>query len=247
MGMLPNLKVRPEQLTPYAIVCGDPSRAAAYAEALDGAAEVSHNREYRLFRGNYKGAPLIMASHGVGGPGAAVCFEELIRGGVRYIVRVGTAGSYVRGIGPGSFVVSRAAVREDGLSAQLVNEKFPAVASPVMLQALEAAFAARDVPYHSGITLTLDAFYPGLDNFPHDYYKSAGVLAVEMEIAALYVIGSLRKVHAGAIVVTDGWADDEFASEYNPDRSEVNEAVRRAGTLAMEALFSIYEGKRTAV
>ena len=240
MTFLPNLKVSASQLTPYAVVCGDPFRAAAYAELLNDAEQIAHSREYLIFRGSFDGVPLIVASHGVGGPGAAVCFEELIRGGVQYMVRVGTAGSYVRDILPGSFVVSQAAVREDGLTAQLINTRFPAVASPMVLQALETSLASARVDYASGITLTLDAFYPGVEDFPHDYYKRAGVLAVEMEIAPLYVIGSLRQIHTGAILVTDGWADDELAEVYNPDRSEVHQAVKRAGKVAMAALARIY-------
>ncbi|WP_204367673.1 hypothetical protein [Enterococcus crotali] len=51
-------------------------------------------------------------------PGAAVCFEELIKAGAKEIIRVGTAGSYVEELPPGSLIVADSAVREDGLTYQ---------------------------------------------------------------------------------------------------------------------------------
>jgi uridine phosphorylase len=37
---------------------------------------------------------MTVVSHGIGGPGAAICFEELIKLGVTCIIRMGTCGSY---------------------------------------------------------------------------------------------------------------------------------------------------------
>ena len=46
------------QVSPSVIVCGDPARAERVAARLDGATLLSNRREYRAYRGDYKGQPL---------------------------------------------------------------------------------------------------------------------------------------------------------------------------------------------
>lgn len=137
--MLPNLKIDPEQLPKRAIVCGDPKRAARIAELLEESTLIAENREYHSYKGKWNGTEVAVVSHGVGSPGAAVCFEELAKGGVKTIIRVGTAGSYQKEIEPGSLVISAAAVRQDGLTSQLVPPGFPAVANRRVVDALVTA------------------------------------------------------------------------------------------------------------
>ncbi|WP_026690984.1 nucleoside phosphorylase [Alteribacter aurantiacus] len=234
---LPNLKVHAEELPDRFLVCGDPGRAKAIANELKESEQLASNREYHLYRGRLRDDTFIgVASHGVGGPGAAVCFEELIQGGVRTIIRVGTAGSYQKDVPPGSLVISSAAVRCDGLSKQLVPEGFPAVASRYVVEELRQAADRVDADIAEGITLTLDAFYNGVVTFPHNTYKEAGVLAVEMENAALYTIATLRGVEAGAILAIDGYADDDLREAYNPDTDWVKQAVEDEMGIALEAI-----------
>lgn len=52
------------------------------ADLMDTAELVSANREYHTFVGMWKGTPLTVASHGIGGAGASCCFEELIQAGM---------------------------------------------------------------------------------------------------------------------------------------------------------------------
>lgn len=230
------LEVHSEQLPEYAIVCGDPRRAAIIAAKLDGAEELAYAREYRTFVGEYKGVRLAVVSHGVGSPGAAVCFEELIKGGVKTLIRVGTAGSYSAEHPAGSLIVSTAAVRAEGLTKQLVPDGFPAVADSEIVNALYESALATEGIVKKGITVTLDVFFSGVVEVPHKQYKQAGVLAVEMEIAALYVVASLRGARAGAIVALDGYADSDLAAEYDPHTNVVALAVEREIAAALEAV-----------
>ncbi|MFC4101753.1 nucleoside phosphorylase [Paenibacillus xanthanilyticus] len=240
MALMPILQIESEDVPELAIVCGDPFRAAAIAEKLDGAVELGHAREYRSFKGRYKGAELVVVSHGVGCPGAAVCFEELIKAGVKTIIRVGTAGSLSGSYAAGSLIVSTAAAREDGLTRQLVPAGFPAAADSQVTDALYAAALASNPPgaVAKGITLTIDAFFSGAVELPHEMYKRAGVIAVEMEISALYVIAALRGIRAGAIVALDG--DSTAVDEgYDPHRNIVGEAVDAEIRAALEAMAAL--------
>ncbi|MGO4546115.1 nucleoside phosphorylase [Paenibacillus sp. 2TAB23] len=237
--MLPILQVNPEDLPAYAIVCGDPGRAELIAQKLDHAKELAFAREYRTFVGEYEGVRLAVVSHGVGSPGAAVCFEELIRGGVKTLIRVGTAGSYSADHPAGSLVVSTAAVRAEGLTHQLVPAGFPAIADSEVTEALYAAAKESEGIVKKGITVTLDVFFSGVVDIPHKAYKQSGAIAVEMEIAALYIIATLRGARAGAILALDGYADADLAGEYDPHTDLVAKAVEREIDTALRAVAKL--------
>lgn len=250
--LMPILQIHSEDMPAYAIVCGDPARAEKISRKLENARELAFSREYRTFVGKYEGVQMAVVSHGVGSPGAAVCFEELIRAGVKTLIRVGTAGSYTADYPAGSVIVSTAAVRSDGLTRQLVPDGFPAVADIDVTSALVAA--ARETGTEAGaasftgvgatkvgvgITVTLDAFFTGVEEIPHRKYKQAGALAAEMEIAALYIVSTLRGARAGAIVAIDGFADSDLAAEYDPHTDAVAKAVEHEIEAALRALAAL--------
>ncbi|WP_145050111.1 nucleoside phosphorylase [Paenibacillus xylanexedens] len=254
--LMPILQIHSEDMPAYAIVCGDPARAEKISRKLEQVRELAFSREYRTFVGQFDGVQMAVVSHGVGSPGAAVCFEELIRAGVTTLIRVGTAGSYTAEYPAGSVIVSTAAVRTDGLTRQLVPDGFPAVADIGVTQALievargkgsgtdgfsvaSDASTAGATKVGVGITVTLDAFFTGVEEIPHRKYKQAGALAAEMEIAALYIISTLRGARAGAIVAIDGFADSDLAAEYDPHTDAVANAVEHEINTALQALATL--------
>lgn len=234
---LPLLAVEPDKIADRVLVCGDPARAKKIAERLDRAEEISYNREYRLFNGRKDGEKISVVSHGVGAAGAAVCFEELISGGAREIIRVGTAGSLAPDrLEDGDIVIASAAVRKDGVTHQLVETEFPATADVELTRRLQKSADNMGLKTCTGIVLTADVFYPELEEVPNDYYSQTGALAVEMEASALFVIASLNEVRAGAVMAIDGIAVDWAADEYDPHREEVDKAVAKEIELALRAL-----------
>ena len=236
--LLTNIKINIEDVPERVIVCGDPKRAHQIASLLKETKILGQNREYHSYSGTWKGVTVAVVSHGVGAPGAAVCFEELILGGTRKLIRVGTAGSYQAELPPGSLVVSTSSVRRDGLTSQLVPEGVPAVADRHLVESLVGA-ANRlntDLVVKEGMTLTLDAFYSGVLEFPHQLYKKAGVLAAEMECSALFVIAALRGAQAGAILAIDGFADADLLEVYNPHTDTVAKAIEAEALIALDAI-----------
>lgn len=236
---LPILKIDSRKIKERVIVCGDPSRAAKIADKLDYAEEISYNREYRLFNGVSNGAEMTIASHGVGASGAAVCFEELIKGGAKEIIRVGTAGSLNKDIVDGDIVIASGAVREDGLTQQLISQSYPAIASHELTNKLEKAGVDIGINTNTGIILTIAAFYPGLEDLSNNYFSKANVIAVEMEASALFVIASLCGIKAAAIMAIDGIAIDFDADSYNPHRDEVKRAIENEIEIAITALAGL--------
>lgn len=226
------------------IVCGDPARADRIAERLDGAALLSHKREYRAHGGTYAGAPVTVCSHGIGAPGAAIAFEELIVAGGQTIIRVGTCGGLQPDIQAGALIVATAAVQNTGYGRESVPDGYPAVADPALALALQRAALAAGHHVQTGIVLSQDSFYPGVAAPARTNYRvmsQAHVLAVEMECAALFLVGSLRGAKTAAILIADGNVLErpETVDSYQPDREIVRAAIDAAILCALEALCSL--------
>lgn len=60
-----------------------------------------------------------------------------------------------------------------------------------------------------------------------------------MEIAALYVIATLRGARAGAILALDGYADADLAGEYDPHTDVVANAIEREIDTALDAMVKL--------
>ncbi|MFW6035680.1 MAG: nucleoside phosphorylase [Halanaerobiales bacterium] len=235
-NFLPLLKTQSKNIQSKVLVCGDPERAGLIAEKMEDTEEVSHNREYRVINGYYNGKKITVASHGVGASGAAVCFEEVIKAGAEEIIRVGTAGSLNGKITDGDIVIATGAVREDGLTERLVDMSYPALANFEIINKLMHCSVRMKLPTNKGIVLTVAAFYPELNGLPNNYFSNVGVLAVDMEASALFVISSLHGVKAGAVLAVDGMAVDFDADKYNPHRDLVDKAIDDEIKLALEAI-----------
>lgn len=222
------------------IVCGDPGRADRIAEKLDEATLLSHKREYRAHNGVYRGAPITVCSHGIGAGGAAIAFEELIVAGARTIIRVGTCGGMQPDIHAGQLVIATAAVQNTGYGRETVPDGYPAVASAALTLALQRS--APDA--RAGIVLSRDSFYPGVEVATAPNYRvmsRANVLAVEMECAALFLVGSLRGAQTAAVLAVDGNVLEatESVESYKPGRDVVHQAVDAAISSALEALCNL--------
>jgi uridine phosphorylase len=238
--LLPILKTRSSDLASHALVVGDPERAALAAELLTNPKEVGYFREYRTFTGEFAAKRVTISSHGVGGAGASLCFEELIQGGVKTIIRAGTCGAMRKGIKDGELIVGIGAIREDGTSERLVPIAYPAIADRHVISALEAAAAAQGYTrYHEGIILTQGHLYHGILPSTLDMWleADANVCAVEMELATLLIIAALHGARAGGIFTSDGNLTEEAdPTEYDPHRSVVKQGVSTMLKIALDAL-----------
>lgn len=231
-------------ISPDVIVCGDPGRATKIAGILQRTRLIADQREYRSFSGMYNGLPVTVCSHGVGAPGAAIAFEELIVAGARRILRVGTCGGLQPDVTDGHLVIAEAAVQNSGYVREVAPQGYPAVADPQSTITLQRAAIKSDLMVHSGLVLTRDAFYAGVQapRLPnYTTMSAANVLAVEMECAALFTIGSLRGVRTSAILAVDGnvLEGEESVDTYRPHRDTVAQAVDTAIQIAVQALSEL--------
>ena len=239
--ILPVTELEVGQASPAVLVCGDPARATKVAAHLDEAVLLNERREYRIYQGSFQGMIVTVCSHGIGAPGAAIAFEELIAAGAKQIIRVGTCGGLQPHIQSGTLVIATAAVQSTGYGRESVPEGYPAVATAELVLALQETAVQHNHPYHSGIVVTRDNFYAGVNTANTPNYKvlsQANVLAVEMECAALFIVGSLRRVATAAILAVDGnvLAGGESMDTYQPNQQVVAEAVKAEIQIALQAL-----------
>jgi uridine phosphorylase len=231
-------------ISPNVIVCGDPARATKIAETLKDASLLSDQREYRSYSGHYNDLPITVCSHGIGAPGAAIAFEELIIAGARRLVRVGTCGGLQPGIIGGDLVIAYAAVQNTGYVREVAPEGYPAVADPHLATALQRTAGKNALDTYFGLVLTRDAFFSGVQAAHIPDYKimsEANVLAVEMECTALFTVGLLRSVSTAAILAVDGNVldEEEGVDTYQPHRDSVTRAVDAAIQIAAQTLYEV--------
>lgn len=220
----------------HAVVVGDPDRAAWVAGHLDDQVLVSTRREYTAHRGRWQGTDLLVVSHGVGAPGALCAFEELLTGGVAVVVRLGTAGAVAPDLAAGSVVVATAAVRDDGVTEQYVPLAYPAYGDPALTLQLERSARRHGLVPRCGVVVTRALLNPGLVELPTAIYVQAGVLAIEMELAALLVAASTRGRRAGGILVVDGPGTE--AGAYLPDPSAAQATMTAVLPAVLDAVVS---------
>ncbi|KAF4668115.1 hypothetical protein FOZ61_007077 [Perkinsus olseni] len=216
----PHLKISEGDIHPVVLVVGDPFRAEILATKFcDTFKELSFNREYRSYNVEFEGAKLSICSHGIGGPGALICFEELIKCGAKTIIRLGTCGSLKPDtIKTGDLVVRTGACREDGVTQYLVPSGFPAISDPPISLALRDTAKSMGIDNcHLGITLSSALFYAGpCEETSWVKNATAGALSIEMENAPLFTIASLRSIRAAAIGTVDGSPLRWDQGDYDP-------------------------------
>jgi uridine phosphorylase len=241
MAKQPHLLVESGDINEVALIPGDPGRVDRIAAQCTDAETVAENREYKLVNATYDGVDLTICSTGIGCPSAAIAVEELARVGVDTVIRVGTTGALQTGIEIGDMVVATGAAKEEGTSKRYESAVLPAVPDYDVLSALVDAAEANDEAVHVGPIVSDDAFYNETDAYV-EAWEAAGLLAVEMEAAAVFSIARRKGLSAGAICTVDGnlvegtqkGADSD--SEL-PEKAKNN--VERAISLTLDAVVRL--------
>jgi purine-nucleoside phosphorylase len=234
-----HLHAGPDDVAEVALLPGDPNRARRIAEEfLEAPVPYNDHRQLLGYTGHYRGLRVSVQATGMGCPSLAIVAEELIRLGARTLVRVGTAGIVGDRIEPGDLIVASAAVANDGTTRQyLRGEAYAPAADFDVTRALVDAGAARGTPAHVGLIQTEDAFYAtSPDDVPR--MRARGVLAVEMEASALFLIARLRGVRAGcALVASNRIGDTAFLAP-----QVLADGVARMTRMTLDAMVALHAG-----
>ena len=206
-----HIQVAKGEVGRYVLMPGDPKRCAKIAKYFDDPVLIADNREYVTYTGTLDGVKVSVTSTGIGGPSASIAMEELYRCGADTFLRIGTCGGMQTEVKSGDVVIATGAVRMEGTSKEYAPIEYPAVADLDVTNALVAAAKAKDYTYHTGVVQCKDAFYGQHEpeKMPVGYelinkwnaWKMMGCLASEMESAALFIVGSVRRVRTGSVML----------------------------------------------
>ena len=197
-----HIGAKPGEIAEAVLLPGDPLRAQFVAEKyLDQAVCHSRVRGMLGFTGLYKGRRVSVQGTGMGIPSISIYAHELLADyGVRRLIRIGTCGALQEGIGLGDVLLAQAASTDSAVNRlRFGGADFAAAASFELLYKAYEIARARRTPVRVGTVLTSDTFYA--DN--PDYWKlwaRYGVLAAEMESAALYTVAAGFGAQALAIL-----------------------------------------------
>jgi len=181
---------------------GDPLRAKFIAENfLTDARLVNNVRGIHGYSGTYKGVPVSVMASGMGMPSIGIYSYELFTEyGVENIMRIGSAGSLSADVHVRDIVIGMGACTNSGYADQYgLKGTFAPIASYSMMRAAIDACESVGARYHVGNLLSSDTFYDDNAAEANAGWQKMGVLAIEMEAAALYMNAARLKKNALAI------------------------------------------------
>ena len=185
----PHIGAREGEIADKVIMAGDPLRAKFMAENfLENPVQYNSVRGMLGFTGTYKGKRVSVQGHGMGIPSIGIYTYELYNFyGVKRIIRTGSAGAFNPDLKLGDIVVGIGACTDSNYGAQYgLPGVFAPTADFAMARAAVEKAEAMGVQYKVGNILSSDVFY-GDDAESWKAWQKMGVLAVEMEAAALYM------------------------------------------------------------
>ena len=197
----PHINADPSQIAKTVLMPGDPKRSRFVAtEFLSNSKIFNDVRGVQGYTGVWNGKRVSVMASGMGIPSIAIYSYELFSAfGVENIIRIGSAGSIHKDVCVRDIVLGMGACTDSSYASQYaLGGNFSAICDFGLLSEAVSYAKEKEIPYHVGNILSSDVFYS--DNV--DAYKSwqkMGVLAVEMEAAALYMNASRLNKKALAI------------------------------------------------
>ncbi|MEG1875026.1 MAG: purine-nucleoside phosphorylase [Angelakisella sp.] len=185
----PHLEAKQGDIAKTVLMPGDPLRAQVVAETfLTDVIKYNNVRGMYGFTGLYHGKRVSVQGSGMGMPSIGIYSYELYNFyGVENIIRIGSAGAISDELDLGDIAIGMGACTNSNYGAMFeLPGTYAPVASWELLQKAVAAAQRDGVHYKVGNILSSDTFYGEPPEFLQKW-KSMGVLAVEMEAAALYM------------------------------------------------------------
>jgi len=193
-----HIGANPGDIAELVLMPGDPLRAQFIAENyLSNPVQYNKVRGMYGFTGTYKGKPVSVQGSGMGIPSIGIYAHELINDfGVKRLMRIGSCGSLQKHVKIRDIVFGMAASHDSGINdRRFPDMTYAPTADFTLLETAVNSARSKNYQFHVGNILSTDTFYnddPDLSK----QWAAFGVLAVEMEGAALYTLASKFGVQA---------------------------------------------------
>ena len=197
----PHINAIPSDFAKTVLMPGDPLRAKFISENfLDSPRLVNSVRNIYAYTGNYKGIDVSVMASGMGMPSMWIYSYELFNFfDVENIIRIGSAGAINENIKVRDIVLGLGACTNSNFAAQYsLGGTFAPICSYKLLEKAVEIAKNMSLPYHVGNILSSDTFYNDNPDSSVAWGKM-GVMAIEMETAALYINAARSGKNALAI------------------------------------------------
>ena len=184
----PHIGAKLGDIAETVIMAGDPLRVKFMADNfLDNPVQFNNVRGMLGFTGFYKGKRVSVMGHGMGMPSIGIYTYELYNFyGVKTIISVGSAGSIQHDLHVGDLVIAMGACTNSNYACQYeLPGSFAPIADFSLVREAVETCERLGYRYKVGNVFSSDVFYH--ENAHNDKWINMGVLAVEMEIAGLYM------------------------------------------------------------
>ena len=210
-----HIGARDNAIAKTVLLPGDPLRAKFIADTfLDNVVCYNEVRGMYGFTGNYKGKPVSVQGTGMGVPSISIYANELIQSyGAKNLIRVGTCGSIQEDIKVRDVILAMSACTDSSINKLRFNGMdFAPTANFELLKKAYDYGMEKSLNMKAGSVLTSDTFYQD-EQDAWKRWARFGVLAIEMETAALYTLASKFGVKALSILtVSDSIVTGEETS-----------------------------------
>ena len=183
----PHIEAKAGQIAKTVLMPGDPLRSKFIAETfLENPVLVNNVRGVQGYTGTYKGVPVSVMASGMGMPSIGIYSYELFtQYDVESIIRVGSAGALQKDLKLGDVVAGMGACTNSNYAAQYgLGGTFAPIADFDLLMAAVESAKELGVKMPVGNLYSSDTFYDAAGR--NMRFQKMGVMAVEMEAAALY-------------------------------------------------------------
>jgi purine-nucleoside phosphorylase len=184
---------KPGDIAERVLLPGDPMRAKWIAETfLEDAVCYTQVRGMLGFTGTWQGVRVSVQGSGMGMPSASIYTHELINEyGVKSLIRIGSCGALAMDLNLGDVIAAIGSATDSNMNRTRFDglvDYAPVADFGLLRTAVEAA-EAQGTPIRVGPILAADGFYTDRPDL-YDSLADYGVLAVEMESAAIYTIAA---------------------------------------------------------
>lgn len=239
------LRARDGAYAERVLVAGDPGRIARLASTLQDVEMITEHRGLLGFTGLYKGVPVSVQSSGMGCPSMTMVGAELISYGVKQIIRIGTCSAFKKGVNNGDLIIVTGCAPADGTTKAMASgSPYACIPDFHLVSKLVSSAESVGGNFHIGPVVTVDV-EPHLNAISTKSWREQGLLAVEMESAALFHL-ALRsscvegsELQAGCILtVSDGIGENGTDDQKYMTDEELQSATDVMHQIALEALIS---------
>lgn len=199
--MTPHIKAEKGAFGKTVLMPGDPLRAKFIAENFLEKAELVNNvRGVQGYTGYYKNKRVSVMASGMGMPAMGIYSYELFKFfDVESIIRVGSAGAMSEKVKVRDIILAQGASTDSNFQSQYgICGHFAPLADYGLLKKAEEIGCRMGQNIHVGNILSSDVFYNEINTV--ETFGKLGVLAVEMEAAALYMNAARLNKRALAIL-----------------------------------------------